>query len=115
MKKPAVYRQFEEGCPISLEMLGRLRRGDEQALAAVLPDLTEQQRAQLAIFCNSRQHLRELRLQVAAVCEEHSLVRLAGSAGSVLFSQARGTERRQEPATVPAVPGHHKVSLAQLA
>ncbi len=113
--QPVMLPDLDPGCPIPLDTLGRLYRGDERALSETLQRLTDLQRARLAVFCNSRQHLRELGLRIAATCEEQALVRAAGSAGSILFIQSRSTRRREELDPVPPVPAPRKVSLARLA
>jgi len=106
--------QSDPDCPLPLEVLGQLHRGGEEALKEALAGLSERRRVQLALFCNSRQHLRELGLRVAALCEEHSLVQVAGSAGSVLYQQARSRPFRRTEAVVP-VPAQRRVSLPRLA
>ena len=110
----ATRTDYEEGCPIPLSTLGRLYRGDEQALVATLRTLSERQRAQLALFCNGRQHLRELGLRIAASCEEETLTRIAGAAGTVLSLQARSSKQNAASAAVQPLAHQRKVSLARL-
>lgn len=112
---PMMLPDLEPGCPVPLETLGRLYRGEPHVLAETLARLSDGQRARLAVFCNARQHLRELGLRIAATCDEPSLVRIAGSAGSILFLQSRSTRRREEADPAPASPLPRKVSLARLA
>jgi hypothetical protein len=113
--RPAVHLDIEPGCPVPLDTLGRLYRGDDHVMSETLHRLSDRQRAQLAVFCNSRQHMRELGLRIAATCDEPMLVQIAGAAGSILFIQSR-SGRRREIAEQPApVAGPRKVSLAQLA
>jgi hypothetical protein len=110
----AVHIDVEPGCPIPLATLGRLYGGDERALAETLQTLTEPQRARLALFCNNRQHLRELGLRIAASCEEQVLVQVAGPAGAVLFLQSRGHKHQVEVDRTHAQPLKRKITLAQL-
>jgi len=87
----------EENCPVSLDLLGRLMTiADSPAAGEEVSSLSMRQRAQLALFCYSRCHLRRLALVIAAQCDEASLVAQAGHAGAVLFKQSRNgvdTER----------------------
>jgi hypothetical protein len=45
-------------------------------------------RAQLALFCNARLHLRPIGRAIATACTEASLINEAGAAGRTLFAQA---------------------------
>ncbi len=112
--QPAVHIDVEPGCPIPLSTLGRLYGGDERALSDTLQTLTEPQRARLALFCNNRQHLRELGLRIAASCAEQVLVQVAGPAGAVLFHQSRGHKHRVEIDRTSAAPVKRKITLARL-
>jgi hypothetical protein len=66
-------------------------------------------RVQLALYCNARSHLRHIGLAIARVCDESSLARAAGSAGSVLFRQADA-----EPALSKRSRGSARISLARV-
>ncbi|MDQ4134689.1 MAG: hypothetical protein M3158_00755 [Pseudomonadota bacterium] len=113
--QPVMLPDHEPGCPVPLDTLGRLYRGDAYVLAETLQRLSDHQRARLAVFCNARQHLRDLGLRIAATCDEPTLVRVAGSAGSILFIQSRSPLRREDANPLPSAPAPRKVSLARLA
>jgi hypothetical protein len=113
--RPPVLLDLDPGCPVPLDTLGRLYRGDPHVLKETLTRLTDHQRARLAVFCNSRQHLRELGLRIAATCDEPSLVRIAGAAGSILFMQSRSTRGRDEGNSPGPTLPQRKISLAKLA
>jgi len=112
--QPVVHIDVEPGCPIPLSNLGRLYGGDERVLADTLQRLTEFQRARLALFCNNRQHLRELGLRIAACCEKQVLVQVAGPAGAVLFHQSRGDKHRVEIDRTSTAPVKRRITLPQL-
>ncbi|HEX2552161.1 MAG TPA: hypothetical protein VHL98_00570 [Microvirga sp.] len=112
---PTTLPDLEPGCPVPLDTLGRLYRGGPHVLDETLARLSDVERARLALFCNARRHLRELGLKIAATCDEATLVRAAGSAGSILFLQSRSPHRREEFEPAPSVPSPRKVSLARLA
>jgi hypothetical protein len=97
----------EEGCPISDDLLGQVYRAGPLGLEGLVADLSSMQRAQLALFCYGRAHLRELGLAVAACCDQQSLSQVAGRLGQVLYAQSR---QRREP--VKFTGGRAKVSLA---
>ncbi len=113
--RTVMLSDLEPGCPVPLDALGRMYRGDERELSETLRRLTAVQRARLAVFCNSRSHMRDLGLRVAATCDEQPLIQVAGAAGSILFAQSRSARRHEDPAPLPSVPAARKVSLARLA
>lgn len=113
--RPVMLSELDQGCPVPLDTLGRLYRGDAHVLAETLQRLSDRERARLAVFCNARQHLRELGLRIAATCDEPALVRVAGAAGSILFMQSRSPRRREEADLLPPATAPRKVSLPRLA
>ncbi len=71
--------------------------------------LTVMERAEMALFCYSRSHLREQGRSIATACVPGSLVKVGGAAGQALAAQADVGE--DSPGTV-ARPGKRAVSLA---
>ncbi len=94
------------------ELIGRLYRATESSVFDMLPDLTVQDRAYLAMFCYRKSHLHRIGLAIAATCDENVLVQTWGTAlGQTLYAQSR------EAPPVPArAPGQHrsKITLATL-
>ena len=85
---------FEDGCPVPSEMLGRLYRADASALPGLVASIPKRTRARLAVFLYGRMHTRELGVRVAATCEAALLMQIAGTLGEVIYSQSRdGYER----------------------
>lgn len=105
----------EDAAPVSDELLGRLYRASKETITDLVAALPQRQRASLAVFCYTRNHLRDLGLAIAGTCDERALVEVAGAAGQVMLAQSRGRwfeteagERRHEPA-------RRKISLAGVA
>ncbi len=113
--RTVMLSDLEPGCPVPLDALGRMYRGGERELSETLRSLPELQRARLAVFCNSRSHMRALGLRIAAACDERVLIQVAGAAGSILFTQSRGALGRENPEPFPSAPVARRVSLARLA
>jgi hypothetical protein len=94
------------------ELIGRLYRATESSVFDMLPELSIQDRAYLAMFCYRKSHLHRIGLAIAATCDESVLVQTWGTAlGQTLYAQSR------EPPPVPArAPGPHrsKITLATL-
>ncbi len=65
--------------------LCRSNPAEARQLALRLPDAA---RAQLALFCYARMHLRQIGLAIADVCSEASLFDEGGIAGRSLFRHA---------------------------
>lgn len=108
MPAPQARLPFSDDCPVSLDVLGTLYRGDAEVVETVLADIPSATRARLATYLYGKSHLHSLGLRVASACTETDLVRVAGHAGAVLFAQSRtaprGTELRH--------PGQRRISLA---
>jgi hypothetical protein len=62
-------RDFEDGCPVPVEMLGRLYRADAETVPSLVAGIPQRTRARLAVFLYGRMHTRELGVRVAATCE----------------------------------------------
>ncbi|BCM84014.1 hypothetical protein NS228_19370 [Methylobacterium indicum] len=108
MPAPQARPSAPDDCPVSLDVLGTLYRGDSEVVETVLADIPSGTRARLAAYLYGKSHLHALGLRVASACTETDLVRVAGHAGAVLFAQSR-TERR--PAET-RIPGQRRISLA---
>jgi hypothetical protein len=99
---------FSDDCPVSLDVLGTLYRGDTEVVETVLADIPSATRARLATYLYGKSHLHALGLRVASACTETDLVRVAGHAGAVLFAQSRTAPRSTEIRH----PGQRRISLA---
>lgn len=82
-------RDFEDGCPVPVETLGRLYRADTETRPSLIADIPQHTRARLAIFLYGRLHTRELGLRVAATCEAAFLMQTAGTLGEIIYAQSR--------------------------
>jgi hypothetical protein len=94
------------------ELIGRLYRANESTVFDLLPELSLQDRAYLAMFCYRKSHLHRIGLAIAATCDENVLVQTWGTAlGQTLFAQSR-----EAPPAPQRVPGQHraKITLATL-
>lgn len=80
---------FEDGCPVPSEMLGRLYRADAETRASIVAGIPQNARAHLAVFLYGRQHIRELGICVAATCEAALLMQAAGALGEAVYAQSR--------------------------
>lgn len=106
------YQPNEAQCPVPLELLARLMRISDEQANDTIQGLPERQRAELAVFCYGRGHLRDLGLKVAANCSDADLIRTAGVAGAVIAQQARQPQARVAQAGEPY---KRVVSLARCA
>ncbi len=92
------------------ELIGQLYASSRHGIAALVADLLPAERANLALFCYQRAHLREIGLAIAATCDQWSLVNAAGRAGDALYASSRA-----RPALERTLPlGRRKITLAQL-
>jgi len=82
-------RDFEDGCPISPEMLGRIYRAEAATLPSLVAGIPERTRARLAVFLYGRTHTRELGVRVAATCDPALLAQTSGSLGVAIHGLAR--------------------------
>lgn len=87
----------DETCPIPLETLGLIYRLPDTQIADTLSTLTPLRRAELALYCVQRNHLRAIGLLIAARCEYADLYVLGGKAGAALFENSREPEPEQIP------------------
>jgi hypothetical protein len=94
------------------ELIGRLLQASESAILDLSQEFEPTDRANLAMFCYRKAHLRQIGLSIAATCELSTLVQAWGTGlGRALYTQSR--ERTAAP---EGVPGHRrpKITLARL-
>src|SRR5689334_18689347 len=104
--------QINDDQEVPEELIGRLYRATESSVFEMLPDLSVQDRAYLAMFCYRKSHLHRIGLAIAATCDETVLVQTWGTAlGQTLYAQSR-----EAPPTPARAPGQHrsKITLATL-
>jgi hypothetical protein len=103
--------QMDDDQVIPEDLIGRLYRATENTVFDLLPDLSLQERACLAMFCYRKSHLHRIGLAIAATCDETVLVQTWGTAlGHTLYTQSR-----EAPARPPRPPGNrYKITLARL-
>src|SRR5262249_58970648 len=107
---PAAQTDDDEAVPDDL--IGRLYRATESTVFDLLPELSLQDRAYLAMFCYRKSHLHRIGLAIAATCDESVLVQTWGTAlGQTLYAQSR-----EAPPAPARAPGQHraKITLASL-
>ena len=95
----------EESCPVPLSFLSDLMRAQGVAAGALINTLEHPRRAELALFCYRRAHLRQLAHAIASQCTQGQLRDVGLIAGDALFIAAR------EAADSSARP---KISLARI-
>lgn len=78
-----------ENCPVPEKVLRQLLDAALNATSDIGSTLPETKRAELAVFCYRRAHLRTAGLALAGQCNREALVREAGTAGEVIFAQSR--------------------------
>jgi hypothetical protein len=112
MAAQPLQRLAQDGPAVSDELIGRLYASRQHELTHMVSDLPPDQRANLALFCYRRAHLREIGVAIAATCDQWSLVNVAGRAGDVLYAHSR----TQPEVIEPVLPyGRRKITLASLA
>jgi hypothetical protein len=104
--------QIDDDQSVPDELIGRLYRATESSVFEMLPELSVQDRAYLAMFCYRKSHLHRIGLAIAATCDESVLVQTWGTAlGQTLYAQSR-----EAPPAPQRAPGQHraKITLASL-
>jgi len=104
--------QIDDDQTVPEDLIGRLYRATESSVFEMLPELSLQDRAYLAMFCYRKSHLHRIGLAIAATCDENVLVQTWGTAlGQTLYAQSR-----EAPPAPQRAPGQHrpKISLASL-
>jgi hypothetical protein len=103
---------LDEDALVPEELIARLLQASESAILDLSQEFEPTDRANLAMFCYRKTHLRQIGLSIAATCELSTLVQAWGTGlGRALFTQSR--ERIAAP---EGVPGHRrsKITLARL-
>lgn len=93
----------EEDCPVPLSFLSDLMRAQGVAAGSLIDTLEHPLRAQLALFCYRRAHLRPMAHAIAAQCTREQLQGVGLMAGDALFLASREG---------PAAAAGPKISLA---
>jgi len=104
--------QIDDDQLVPDELIGRLYRASASSVFDLLPELSLQDRAYLAMFCYRKSHLHRIGLAIAATCDENVLVQTWGTAlGQTLYAQSR-----EAPPVPRHPPGQHrpKITLASL-
>ena len=104
--------QIDDDQTVPEDLIGRLYRATESSVFEMLPELSVQDRAYLAMFCYRKSHLHRIGLAIAATCDETVLVQTWGTAlGQTLYAQSR-----EAPPPPQRAPGQHrsKITLATL-
>ncbi|MER0239883.1 hypothetical protein [Fulvimarina sp. MAC8] len=78
----------EQSCPISLDLLAKLIRTEDDVREELILEIPGEERAALGFFCYSRVHLRSLAFDVVLQCEMKDLRQYAGAKGDLLRQQA---------------------------
>src|SRR5262245_35095965 len=102
--------QLDDDQRVPEELVGRLYRAGEGGVMELLAGLSLRDRANLAMFCYRKSHLRRTGLAIAATCDQSTLVLAWGTAlGQAIFAQSR--ERPAETESLSTV-RRPKVTLA---
>jgi hypothetical protein len=82
--------QLDDDTFVPEELIGRLHRATENTILDLMEKFTLRERANLAMFCYHKTHLRRIGLAIAATCDLPSLVRQWGTVlGQAIFTQSR--------------------------
>jgi hypothetical protein len=94
------------------ELIGRLLHASESAIIDLSQEFEPTDRANLAMFCYRKAHLRQIGLSIAATCELSTLVQAWGTGlGRALFTQSRDRTAAPDNAASHRRP---KITLARL-
>lgn len=105
--------QLVEDTFVPEELIGRLHRATDTTILDLMAKFTEQERANLAMFCYHKAHLRRIGLAIAATCDLPALVQQWGTVlGHAIFAQSREGAADPEPVRASHRP---KVTLARSA
>jgi hypothetical protein len=105
--------QLDDDTFVPEELIGRLHRATEATILDLMERFTSRERANLAMFCYHKTHLRRIGLAIAATCDLPSLVQQWGTVlGQAIFAQSRGGALDPDPVRVAHRP---KVTLARSA
>jgi len=93
-----VVPHLDDGTYVPEELIGRLRHANDTTIIDLVERYTPQERANLAMFCYRKAHLRSIGLAVAATCDLSSLVQCWGTLlGQTIFAQSRGSAFDRDP------------------
>ena len=84
---PSLHPGNEPSSPVPDEVLAAIIHATPAEAMTISRLLPERQRAQLALFCYERVHLRETGCAIAIACDNGELVRVGGMAGEALIVQ----------------------------
>jgi hypothetical protein len=109
-EKAATTAQPDHGGLDFDSLIGRLCSANEAVIVDLLDRFSDDERANLAMFCYRKAHLHHAGLMIAATCDLSTLVQAFGTLiGETIYAQSREQPRQQSPFL-----GHHrsKISLA---
>jgi hypothetical protein len=110
---PPTAPQLDDDQIVPDELVGRLYRAGENAVADLLSGLSLGDRANLAMYCYRKSHLRRTGLAIAATCDRTTLIQAWGTAlGQAIFAQSRECAVDADRSPISRRP---KVTLAQSA
>jgi hypothetical protein len=105
--------QLDDDTFVPEELIGRLHRATEATILDLLEKFTSRERANLAMFCYHKTHLRRIGLAIAATCDLPSLVQQWGTVlGHAIYAQSRDGALDPDPVRVTHRP---KITLARSA
>jgi hypothetical protein len=105
--------QLDDDMAVPDELIGRLHRATETTLLDLLDRFGPHERANLAMFCYRKAHLRRTGLAIAATCDLPALVRQWGNVlGQAIFTQSREGWFESDAVRVPQ---KQKITLARSA
>jgi hypothetical protein len=111
---PPTAPQLDDDQIVPDELVGRLYRAGEKAVADLLSGLSLGDRANLAMYCYRKSHLRRTGLAIAATCDRTTLIQAWGTAlGHAIFAQSR--EVAAADADRASFSRRPKITLAQSA
>ena len=110
---PPTAPQLDDDQIVPEELIGRLYRASENVVADLLSGLSLGDRANLAMYCYRKSHLRRTGLAIAATCDRTTLIQAWGTAlGHTIFAQSRESAADTDQASPSRRP---KITLAQSA
>jgi hypothetical protein len=111
--RPSAMPQMDDDTVVPEELIGRLHRATENTVFDLMDKFTPQERANLAMFCYRKAHLRRIGLAIAATCDLPALVQQWGTVlGHAIFTQSRHGAPDPDPVRVSNRP---KITLARSA
>ena len=87
--KPSVHPGNEPSSPVPDEVLAAIIHATPAEAMTISRLLPDRERAQLALFCYERVHLRDTGCAIAIACDNNELIRAGGMAGEALIVQRR--------------------------